>query len=165
MGDCCSKNNKSENEIKFIHKNCCRNEKIDNDKNNDMQKNDSNNQPIKEEIEEIFNNNIENNNKNYESSNKNNVNDNMDILDISSQSQKEEIYVSFIINEAKELYLIVKLSSTFNDVIKNLQEKYQWLQYYEEKMIFIYKNQKIDRNKTINDLGIKDNDIITITAG
>ena len=165
MGDCCSKNNKSENEIKFINKNCCRNEKIDNDKNNDMQKNDSNNQPIKEEIEEIFNNNIENNNKNYESSNKNNVNDNMDILDISSQSQKEEIYVSFIINEAKELYLIVKLSSTFNDVIKNLQEKYQWLQYYEEKMIFIYKNQKIDRNKTINDLGIKDNDIITITAG
>ena len=145
-----------ENEIRFTRKFSNKNYEHYNDISN-LQKDKLPNQSNKEEI---FNN---NNNKNNESSNNSNFNENLDILNSSTKTKNEQIYICFIINETKELYLQVKISSTFNDVIKDLKEKYDWLQYYKE-MIFNFKNQKIDKNKTINDLGIKENDIITITT-
>jgi len=73
----------------------------------------------------------------------------------------EEISLYFVFNNGKELYLDVKDSCFFEDIIKQLYEKYLWLKNIKIKEYIINK-EIICKNKTAKDNKLVNNSIINI---
>lgn len=90
--------------------------------------------------------------------NKNNIINNED---------EKEITLYFIFQNGKELYLDVKNSMTFSEVIDKLKEKYLWLEdnikikEYKFKGKIIYENKKV-KTKNVKNIGLKDESHIYI---
>ena len=79
----------------------------------------------------------------------------------SDKKNDEEINLYFLFKNRKELYLDVKESCNFKQVIKQLNEKYLWLKYIEIKE-FRFGNNKISEKKSVKDNKLKNNSIIDI---
>ena len=141
-----------------------------NENENDLQINSNKN--IKDHFNNIYNEgekDIINNNYYEKKENNNHFNSSFEKSNNNSYINKQntfntgEINITFIINDLKELYILVKSSNTFKEVIEQLKEKYNWIQNYNN-VSYYYNNEKIDELKTIEELGIKNNDIIKIIA-
>ncbi len=76
----------------------------------------------------------------------------------------KEIDIFFLFNEKKDLYLTVNSSQIFKEVEKLLREKYNWINSFTD-ISFYYNNLIIkDKTKTMNELGINNDDTILIKA-
>ena len=73
----------------------------------------------------------------------------------------KEINLYFLFKNRKELYLDVKESLCFDEVIKQLNEKYLWLKNIEIKE-YQFEKTKIYGKKSLKDNNLKDNSIIDI---
>ena len=76
----------------------------------------------------------------------------------------EEININFIINDTKELNLIVNKESTFEEVINQLNEKYNLFNDYEYISFYINNKQINNFSLTLNELEINNNDKIEINT-
>jgi len=72
-----------------------------------------------------------------------------------------EINLLFLFNNGKELYLDVKESCKFDQVIKQLNEKYLWLKNISIQE-YQFKNNKISENITVKENKLEDNSTINI---
>ena len=149
--------NNDENEINIIKfeennkENNKKNRKENNKKNTNENKKENIIENKKENINENFKvNNKENNKKN----NKENINEN------DKQSDKE-INLFFLFKNGKELYLDVKESCSFKQVINQLNEKYLWLKNIEIKE-YQFEKRKISEGKSVKENKLKDNSTIDI---
>ena len=102
----------------------------------------------------------EHNNISYTNNNDKN-NENEKIKDNNSK----EINIYFLFNEKKELYLTANSSQIFEEVEKELREKYNWINYFTD-ISFYYSNNLVINNKikTISELEINNDDTILIKA-
>ena len=91
-----------------------------------------------------INNNINNNNNGNENEN------------------EEEINLYFIFKNGKELYLDVKKSLPFSEVIKKLEEKYLWLKDNIKIKEYQFNGKKIDKNQIVKYIGLEDESEINI---
>ena len=101
------------------------------------------------------------NNISYSNNNKNINNENDQIKD----NNDKEINIYFLFNDKKELYLTANSSQIFEDVEKELREKYNWINYFTN-ISFYYSNNLIinEKTKTISELGINNDETIIIKA-
>ena len=88
---------------------------------------------------------------------KKNVNEN----NINFNNDNKDIVLYFIFKNGKELYLDVKESFYFKNVIKELFNKYLWLEYMDI-IGYKYNGEIISRDKTVKENGLKDNSYIEI---
>ena len=88
---------------------------------------------------------------------KKNVNEN----NINFNDDNKDIVLYFIFKNGKELYLDVKESFYFKDVIEELFNKYLWLEYMDI-IDYKYNGVIISRDKTVKENGLKDNSYIEI---
>jgi len=89
-------------------------------------------------------------NNNNVTKNENNIND-----------ESEEITLFFVFSNEKEIYLDVKQSYTFKEVIKQLSNKYDWVT--KLKIInYKFNGKIIDYNKTVKEIGLKDKSKIKV---
>ena len=89
--------------------------------------------------------------------NNNNVTKNENIIN----DESEEITLFFVFSNEKEIYLDVKQSYTFNEVIKQLSNKYDWVN--KLKIInYEFNGKIIDPKKTVKEIGLKDKSKIKI---
>ena len=102
----------------------------------------------------------EHNNISYTNNNDKN-NENEKIKDNNSK----EINIYFLFNDKKELYLTANSSQIFEEVEKELREKYNWINYFTD-ISFYYSNNLVINNKikTISELEINNDDTILIKA-
>ena len=77
------------------------------------------------------------------------------------QESGKEINLYFLFKNGKELYLDVKESFIFKQVIEQLNDKYLWLKDIGIKEYRI-NNKKISENKSVKDNKLKDNDTVVI---
>ena len=57
----------------------------------------------------------------------------------------------------KHIFIEINENETFSNVIKKLEEKYEWLKYINKEIKYIYnKNEIINRNNTLEELRIND---------
>ena len=103
-------------------------------------------------------NNKENNKKNRRENKKKNNKENINEND--KQSDKE-INLFFLFKNGKELYLDVKESCSFKQVINQLNEKYLWLKNIEIKE-YQFEKRKISEGKSVKENKLKDNSTIDI---
>ena len=61
----------------------------------------------------------------------------------------------------KQIFIDVLEDLLFSQVIKELEDKYNWLKKINNKLYY-FEGNKLDKSKSIKDLGIKDNSDITI---
>lgn len=97
--------------------------------------------------------------KNTQNGSEKSDNSNKELNNIDSNG--EEISLYFVFNNGKELYLDVKDSCFFEDIIKQLYEKYLWLKNIRIKEYKINK-EIICKNKTAKDNKLVNNSIINI---
>ena len=88
---------------------------------------------------------------------KKNVNEN----NLNSNEDNKDIVLYFIFTNGKELFLDVKESFYFRDVIKELFNKYLWLKYMDIND-YKYNGVNILMDKTVKENGLKDNSYIDI---
>ena len=121
--------------------------------------NNNNNLPLNENI---FDKNSEKSNtKSNGSKISNKINNNNNITNNKNENE-EEITLFFIFKNGKELYLDVKKSLPFSEVIKKLKEKYLWLKDNINIKEFQFKGKKISEKKIVKDIGLKDESEINI---
>ena len=94
-----------------------------------------------------------------ENLNENNNDDNS----VSNFEKKDNDCITFLFNNTKELHLSVLPNNTFNEVIEQLKVKYLWIQNYDE-LTFLINGANIEKNKTVEELGIKNDDVIIING-
>ena len=126
------------------------------DKENKNINEDSNNNFSEENNNILMNN---NNNENKEDNNSFEKNNNQSAY----SNFNKEITLCFIINDSKELYISSQLSNNLINIDSQLKKKYNWINTYNE-INYYYNGEKIDELKTLEELGIKNNDIIKIVA-
>ena len=101
----------------------------------------------------------QNNNINYMVINENNMNN---INNKNSKNTDANIFVTFtFVKYNKKIFLDISENMLFKDVIFQLEEKYSWLKCIKNKFYY-FENTKIDINRTVRDLKIKDNSDIII---
>ena len=117
-----------------------------------------------------FPNNMNNNNFNLNNKNLNmmmnfqNINNNN--VDIKN-NKNDEIFVTFTFKKnGEQIYIDVDKNEKFGNALNILEHKYNWLKKIIHKKYYLGKKEiKInDFNKTLNELGIKDNSDIIIDA-
>ena len=64
-------------------------------------------------------------------------------------------------NSLKQIFIEVNEDEIFKDIIDKLEEKYNWLKINENKKYY-FNNIIINKNKSIKNLNIKNNDNIMI---
>ena len=145
--------------------------------NNNMNMTNNNMNNINNNNMKIMNNNINNmNNNNYIqnnniNSNQNNMKNNVSFnnkSNINNQNYQNTetnngyIFVTFTFKKYnKQIFLDFYKNMLFKDVIIQLEEKYSWLKSIKNKYYY-FKDKKIDINKTVKNLNIKDNSDIII---
>ena len=87
------------------------------------------------------------------------INNNNSIYD---DENEKEISLYFIFNNGKELYLDVKKSWTFLEVITQLKDKYLWLEDNIKIREYQFKGKAISENLTVKNIGLEDESIIKI---
>jgi len=113
------------------------------------------------------------NNKLLLSENKNKLNINNDNSNINNDGQKinnnyinnekeEEITLYFTFKNGKELYLDLKKSLIFSEVIKKLKDKYLWLKDNIKIREYKFNKQKISEKQIVKDIGLEDESNIDI---
>ena len=127
---------------------------------NNMIHNNMNNNFKSQQINNNFQNNnnycVFNNNNNQKNYNNNNYN-------IISEDKNENNYITlyFQFSNNKQIYIDVKSTSYFRDVISELREKYSWLN--DIQIIdYKYNGKSIEYNKTLQENHIKDSSLINI---
>jgi len=78
-----------------------------------------------------------------------------------SKKNDKEIFLYFSFKNGKELYLDVKESFSFNQVIEQLNEKYLWLKNINIKG-YKFHHKKIDLDKSLKENKLEDNSMIEI---
>jgi len=78
-----------------------------------------------------------------------------------SKKNDNEIFLYFSFKNGKELYLDVKESFSFNQVIEQLNEKYLWLNNINIKG-YKFHHKKIDLDKSLKENKLEDNSMIEI---
>ena len=131
------------------------NNKINNDNINN--KNNSNNY-INNNLEANSNN---MNNKMMNNNNPNFINNNENKISKNNKEDSLQITLYFRFKNGKELYLDTLLSYHFDQVIKELKDKYAWLNNIVIKC-FSFKEKIIDGKKTLKEIGLNDNSIINV---
>ena len=106
-------------------------------------------------------NNVQFNTKSDVSKINNNLNNNI-IINKNENGNEEEINLIFIFNNRKELYLDVKKSLSFSEVIKKLEEKYLWLKDNIRIKEYNFNGKKIGKNQIVKDIGLEDESEINI---
>mgnify|MGYP003571550055 CR=1 FL=1 len=146
---------------------------MNNNKNNinnnmNIMNNNMNFNPFNNINQNMNNNNIQNNNINSNQNNmKNNVsfNNKSNINNQNCQNTETNngyIFVTFTFKKYnKQIFLDIYENMLFKDVIIQLEEKYSWLKSIKNKYYY-FKDKKIDINKTVKNLNIKDNSDIII---
>ena len=115
----------------------------------------------KEKLRKYSNNLNDFSDNNNESGNKNSENNITEQIKVSNMG---DINIIFMFNGQKELYLTVNISLTFEQAQKQLMEKYNWITNFSN-VSYYYNNKLInDFKKTINELGINNNDTIKIES-
>ena len=115
----------------------------------------------------IFNNNNQNNfNNNNDNINEANSNENSsenleEQTNNFTEIARDKITLYFDFKNGKQIYLDVKKEIKFDEAIKQLMEKYEWLKKIKIKM-FIHRKNVVDVNKTVDENGIKDSSKISI---
>ena len=84
-----------------------------------------------------------------------------DIISEVIKNNEKEINLVFILNEKKKLFLEIKKYIIFKDAITALKRKYLWLENIKN-IYFKFEGNKILNDKTVKELGLKDNSIIEI---
>jgi len=78
-----------------------------------------------------------------------------------SKKNDKEIFLYFSFKNGKELYLDVKESFSFNQVINQLNEKYLWLKNIKIKG-YKFSHKKIYQDKSVKENKLEDNSMIEI---
>lgn len=123
--------------------------------NNIIKKN--NLKDINEKKNKVF---PENDNKEIKYNKNENINS-KDIISEDIKNNKKEINLVFKLNEKKKLFLEIKKDIIFKDAITALKRKYLWLENIKN-IYFKFEGNKILNDKTVKELGLKDNSIIEI---
>ena len=84
-----------------------------------------------------------------------------DIISEDIKNNEKEINLVFKLNEKKKLFLEIKKDIIFKDAITALKRKYLWLENIKN-IYFKFEGNKILNDKTVKELGLKDNSIIEI---
>ena len=101
----------------------------------------------------MLSNNLNNNN--------NNINNNNNPKPKRPQLSGKTIFITFTFQkEGKQIFIDSNENEKFFTVKKDLEEKYEWLKTMDIK--YYFKNNEITGDKSLKDLGIKDNSDITI---
>ena len=162
--------NSMNNNMKIMNNNI---NNMNNNKNNinnnmNIMNNNMNFNPFNNINQNMNNNNIQNNNINSNQNNmKNNVsfNNKSNINNQNCQNTETNngyIFVTFTFKKYnKQIFLDIYENMLFKDVIIQLEEKYSWLKSIKNKYYY-FKDKKIDINKTVKKLNIKDNSDIII---
>ena len=79
-----------------------------------------------------------------------------------NKEKENKINLIFKLNEKKNLYLDINKNKKFKEMIEILKNKYLWLKYFKN-INFIFKENVISKNKTIEEIGLENNSIISIT--
>ena len=121
--------------------------------NNKMNSNSINNQ---------MNNNNNSNRNNNQVANQNNQNNNYNLNTITEDKKENDlITLYFEFSNNKQIYIDVKSSLYFRDVIKELREKYSWLN--DLKIIdYKFNGKSVEKNKTLGEISIKDSSVIEV---
>ena len=117
--------------------------------NNNMMPNNFNNQ------------NNMNNNINIPNNNNNQMNNNNNCYDRMLEDKNDIITIYFELSNNKQIYLDVKRTSYFRDVIRVLRQKYSWLNDLQIRD-YKYNGKSVDYNKTLEQNLIKDSSLIRI---
>ena len=153
-----SLNNKMDNII--MNDNMKYNININNEINYNMNINNINNN--NNNINNINNNTFINPIINGNNTNINIINNyNPNIIYNNYNPNNEQITLYFHFSNDKELYLDVKESLYFNEVIKELHYKYSWLNNIKIDN-YLFNGTKISLSKTVKENGLKDNSVIII---
>ena len=123
--------------------------------NNIIKKN--NLKDINEKKNKVF---PENDNKEIKYNKNENINS-KDIISEDIKNNEKEINLVFKLNEKKKLFLEIKKDIIFKDAITALKRKYLWLENIKN-IYFKFEGNKILNDKTVKELGLKDNSIIEI---
>lgn len=129
-----------------------KNKEGSNKKKNDISKKESQNE---KENKSKDSNSKENNEVTSEKNNNNKK------IEDKNKKNDKEIFLYFSFKNGKELYLDVKESFSFNQVIKQLNEKYLWLNNINIKG-YKYHHKKIDLDKSLKENKLEDNSMIEI---
>ena len=157
-------NNENSIFIKNINNNCNQNNININNNNYNKNNNYNNiiqlNNNINNMNNNIFINPIINNNKNI------NINsfsfNNNEILNINNNNEDDEIItLYFTFSNQKQLYINVKQSIYFSEVIKELENKYSWIKNLKIES-YLYEGIQVPLDKTLKEIGLKDNSTILI---
>jgi hypothetical protein len=110
-------------------------------------------------------NNVNSNNNNmqiaYKSNNMTNIK-NPQNNTLNKNNNNNMIFLTFTFKKYnKQIFIDVLENILFSQVIKELEDKYNWLKKIKNKLYYLDGNE-LDKNKYIKDLGIKDNSDITV---
>ena len=93
--------------------------------------------------------------------NQENENNNLNNSILEDKNENEFIAIYFMFNNQKKLHIDAKRNSYFKDVLKDLRERYLWLN--EIQIIdYKYNDNSVDPNKTLEENLIKDSSVINI---
>ena len=148
-------NNMNNNNFNNMNKNFINNNNMmPNNFNNSI---NMNNNIIKQQM----NNNNPNNNIYLVNNNQMNNNNNSYNNKLESENGNDYITIYFELSNNKQIYMDAKRTSYFRDVVRNLREKYSWL---NDIQIRDYKHngKSVDHNKTLEQNLIKDSSLIRI---
>ena len=130
--------------------------------NNNNQKQSGNNINIISNNANLNNNqNNMNNNINISNNNNNQMNNNNNSYDNMLGDKDDYITIYFELSNNKQIYLDVKRTSYFRDVIRELRQKYSWLNDVQIRD-YKYNGKSVDHNKTLEQNLIKDSSLINI---
>ena len=105
-------------------------------------------------------NNLNMNNMNVNNNINNNVNNNMNLNNMNNfnNNKGKIIFVTFTFEKYnKQIFIHACEYEKFDNVVKELEEKYKWLKSLQNKK-FYFKNKEINNcNKTLKELKIEDN--------
>ena len=132
---------------------------FNNSNNNNNQNNFNNGNQINNNNQNNFNNN--NDNINEANSNENSSENLEEQTNNFTEIARDKITLYFDFKNGKQIYLDVKKEIKFDEAIKQLMEKYEWLKKIKIKM-FIHRKNVVDVNKTVDENGIKDSSKISI---
>ena len=115
----------------------------------------------------FINNNMNNFNMNQNPNFNNNANNQNNPQNNQKQetNKKDEIFVTFTFKKnGEQIYIDVDKNEKFGNAINILQAKYNWLTKIIKKKYYLGKKEIKDFNKTLTEIGIKDNSDIIIEA-
>ena len=81
-----------------------------------------------------------------------------------NKNEDEQITLFFYFSNNKKLYIDVDTNLSFKQVVEELHSKYLWLKNIEI-ISFLFEGKKISFDKTVKEIGLKDNSIILIKEG